>query len=74
MADSQTILAMILSITAGLMIWYILRSRQNRRMNIYEDLEEYSGLAKNPEELMNPDDKALDELDRLLSKEFESKE
>ena len=72
MADTQTILAMILSITAGLMIWYILRSRQNRLMNIFEDLEEYSGLAKNPEELMDPDDKALDELDRLLSKELDS--
>ena len=74
MADTQTILAMVLSITAGLMIWYILRLRQNRRMNIFEDLEEYSGLAKNPEELMDPDDKALDELDRLLSKEFDSEE
>ena len=74
MADTQSFLAMILSITAGLMIWYILRLRQNRRMNIFEDLEEYSGLAKNPEELMDPDDKALDELDRLLSKEFESEE
>ena len=72
MADTQTILAMVLSITAGLMIWYILRSRQNRRMNIFEDLEEYSGLAKNPEELMDPDDKALDELDLLLSKELDS--
>ena len=51
-----------------------MRLRQNRRMNIFEDLEEYSGLAKNPEELMDPDDKALDELDRLLSKEFDSEE
>jgi len=74
MADTQTILAMILSITAGLMIWYILRLRQNRRMNVLEDLEEYSGLAKNPEKLMDPDDKAIDELDRLLSKEFDSEE
>ena len=40
MADTQTILAMVLSITAGLMIWYILRFRQNRRMNNLEDLEE----------------------------------
>ena len=72
MADTETILAMILSITAGLMIWYILRLRQNRRMNILEDLEEYSGMAKNPERLMDPDDEALDELDRLLSKEFNS--
>ena len=43
-------------------------------MNIFEGLDEYSGLAKNPDELMNPDDKALDELDRLLSKEFASEE
>ena len=74
MADTQTILAMVLSITAGLMIWYILRFRQNRRMNNLEDFEEYSGMAKNPENLMNPDDEALDELDRLLSKEFDSDE
>ena len=74
MADTETILAMILSITAGLMIWYILRLRQNRRMNILEDLEEYSGMAKHPEKLINPDDEALDELDRLLSKEFDSEE
>ena len=74
MADTQTILAMILSISAGLMIWFILRLRQNRRMNILEDLEEYSGMAKNPERLMDPDDEALDELDRLLSKEFNSEE
>ena len=74
MADTQTILAMILSITAGLMIWYILRLRQNRRMDDLEDLDEYSGMAKNPEKLMDPDDEALDELDRLLSKEFDSDE
>jgi len=74
MVDTQTILAMILSISAGLMIWFILRVRQNRRMNILEGLEEYSGMAKNPERLMDPDDEALDELDRLLSKEFNSEE
>ncbi|MFL2971992.1 MAG: hypothetical protein ACJZ4M_06455 [Candidatus Thalassarchaeaceae archaeon] len=74
MVDTQTILAMILSISAGLMIWFILRLRQNRRMNILEDLEEYSGMAKNPERLMDPGDEALDELDRLLSKEFNSEE
>ena len=74
MADTQTILAMVLSITAGLMIWYILRFRQNRRMNNLKDFEEYSGMAKHPEKLMDPDDEALDELDRLLSKEFDSDE
>jgi len=74
MVDTQTILAVILSLSAGLMIWFILRLRQNHRMNILDDLEEYSGMAKNPEKLMDPDDEALDELDRLLSKEFDSDE
>ena len=74
MADTQTILAMILSISAGLMIWYILRLRQNGRINILEDLEDYSGMAKDPEKLMEPDDEALEELDRIISKEFDSKE
>ena len=72
MADTQTILAMILSISAGLMIWYILRLRQNGRINILEDLEDYSGMARDPEKLMEPDDEALDELDRIISKEFDS--
>ena len=74
MADTQTILAMILSISAGLMIWSILRLRQNGRINILEDLEDYSGMARDPEKLMEPDDEALDELDRIISKEFDSQE
>ena len=74
MADTQTILAMILSISAGLMIWYILRLRQNGRINILEDLEDYSGMARDPEKLMEPDDEALEELDRIISKEFDSQE
>ena len=74
MADTQTIVAMILSISAGLMIWYILRLRQNGRINILEDLEDYSGMARDPEKLMEPDDEALDELDRIISKEFDSQE
>ena len=43
-------------------------------MNNLKDFEEYSGMAKHPEKLMDPDDEALDELDRLLSKEFDSDE
>ena len=74
MVDTQTILAMILSISAGLMIWYILRLRQNGRINILEDLEDYSGMARDPEKLMEPDDEALDELDRIISKESDSQE
>ena len=74
MADTQTILAVLLTISAGLLIWYILGLRQKRRMSASEDSVDYGGMARNPEKLMNPDEEALEELDRLLSKEFDSEE
>ena len=74
MADTQTILAVLLTISAGLLIWYILGLRQQRRMSDSEDSVDYSGMARNPEKLMEPDQEALEELDRLLSQEFDSEE
>ena len=74
MADTQTILAVLLTISAGLLIWYILGLRQKRRMSASEDSVDYFGMARKPEKLMNPDEEALEELDRLLSKEFDSEE
>jgi len=74
MADTQTILAVLLTISAGLLIWYTLGLRQKRRMSDSEDLVDYSGMARNPEKLMEPDQEALEELDRLLSQEFDSEE
>lgn len=74
MADTQTILAVLLTISAGLLIWYILGLRQKRRMSDSEDSVDYSGIARNPEKLMQPDQEALEELDRLLSQEFDSEE
>ena len=74
MADTQTILAVLLTISAGLLIWYILGLRQKRRINGSEDLVDYSGMARNPDKLMEPDQAALEELDRLLSQEFDSEE
>ena len=74
MADTQTILAVLLTISAGLLIWYILGLRQKRRMSDSEDSVDYSGIARNPEKLMEPDQEALEELDRLLSQEFDSEE
>ena len=74
MDDTQTVLAVLLTISAGLLIWYILGVRQKRRMSTSEDSVDYSGMARNPEKLMDPDEEALEELDRLLSKEFDSEE
>ena len=39
-----------------------------------KDLVDYSGMARNPDKLMEPDQEALEELDRLLSQEFDSEE
>ena len=72
--DSQTIAAVLLSLSAAGLIWYILRLRQRRRSDILEVEEEYSGQAKNPQSLMIPDEDALAELDRLLESSIESEE
>ena len=66
MADTQSILALLLSISAGLLIWVILRLRQRRRMSNTDETDEYSGRARNPEKLMDPDAEALAQLDQLL--------
>ena len=74
MVDTQTILTVLLTISAGLMIWYILGLRQRRRLNNSDGSKNYIGFARNPEKLMQPDEEALEELDRLMSKEFGSEE
>ncbi len=74
MANTQNILEVLLTISAGLLIWYILGLRQKRRISALEDSVDYSGMARNPEKLMDPDQEALEDLDRLLSKEFDSEE
>ena len=65
-ADSQTIATVLLSISAAGLIWFILRLRQRRKLDIVEIEKEYSGRAKNPDDLMVPDDNAIAELERLL--------
>ncbi len=74
MANTQNILEVLLTISAGLLIWYILGLRQKRRISALEDSVDYRGMARNPEKLMDPDQEALEDLDRLLSKEFDSEE
>ena len=64
----------MLTISAGLMIRYILGLRQKRRLNNSDGSKDYNGFARNPEKLMQPDEEALEELDRLMSKEFGSEE
>ena len=63
MPSAETI-AIVLSVSATLLLWELLR-----RMRIKEDNEpesEYSGSARNPVALMTADEQALEELDGLL--------
>jgi len=43
-------------------------------LNNSDGSKDYIGVARNPEKLMQPDEEALKELDRLMSKEFGSEE
>ena len=72
MASAQDILSVILSISAGLLIWVLLRIRQKRRLKTIVESEDYSGNARNPQSLKEPDAKALAELDKLLTERFDS--
>ena len=74
MPDAQDILSMLLSISAGLLIWVLLRIRQKRRHKSIVESEDYSGNARNPQSLVEPDANALAELDKLLTDRFDSEE
>ena len=73
MADLSTfVLMLILVLSAGLMIWQLLKLRQkNMLINSGHFDEDYSGEAKNPEKFMEPDEDALEEMQELLDKAME---
>ena len=52
--------------TAGGLIWLLLRLRQRRRASERGIDGHYSGAAKDPGSLMEPDDEALEEMEDLL--------
>ena len=73
MADVSTfVIMLILVLSAGLMIWQLLKLRQkNMLINSGHFDEDYSGEAKNPEKFMEPDEDALEEMQELLDKAIE---
>ena len=73
MADLSTfVIMLILVLSAGLMIWQLLKLRQkNMLINSGHFDEDYSGEAKNPEKFMEPDEDALEEMQELLDKSME---
>ena len=64
---SVEIATILLAISSIVMFWLIFRQRtKNRRESELED-DDYTGLAKDPQSLANPDEAALAELDDLLN-------
>lgn len=65
--DTEVMVNLILSLTALMMIWALLRYRQKARLSQITDSDEYRGMARNPEALMTTEDSAMREIDKLLS-------
>ena len=65
-AFTEVAVNLILLGTAGALIWLLLRLRQLRRVSEGGIDGHYSGFAKDPESLMEPDDGALVEMEDLL--------
>ena len=53
---------------SGYLVWTLLGIRQRRIKFAIEGGDDYSGDAKEPEALTNPDDEALEDMDNLLEK------
>ena len=62
--QSSEIIAIVLSVSAVLLLWELLRRMRLKGSAEYES--EYSGSARDPDELMTADEQALEELDGLL--------
>jgi len=66
-AFAELIVTLILICSAGVLVWLLFRVSERRRLVEEGHFgEQYSGAAKNPESLMDPDDTALEEMEDLL--------
>ena len=69
MVGTSEILATFVMIAiSGYLVWTLLGIRQRRIKFAIEGGDDYSGDAKEPEALTNPDDEALEDMDNLLEK------
>ena len=65
--DAESIVKIILTISAILMIWTLLRYRQKNRLLQISENEDYSGMARDPRSLMVTDENAMEQFDKLLA-------
>lgn len=64
--DAESMGNIILTISAILMIWTLLRHRQKNRLLQITDNDDYSGMARDPSSLTVTDENAMEQFDRLL--------
>ena len=64
--DAESLVNIILTISAILMIWILLRHRQKNRLLQITDNDDYSGMARDPSSLTVTDENAMEQFDRLL--------
>ena len=64
--DAESLVNIILTISAILMIWTMLRHRQKNRLLQITDNDDYSGMARDPSSLTVADENAMEQFDRLL--------
>ena len=64
--DAEALVNIILTISAILMIWTLLRHRQKNRLLQITDNDDYSGMARDPSSLTVTDENAMEQFDRLL--------
>ena len=64
--DAESLGNIILTISAILMIWTLLRHRQKNRLLQITDNDDYSGMARDPSSLTVTDENAMEQFDRLL--------
>ena len=64
--DAEALVNIILTISAILMIWTLLRYRQKNRLLQITDNDDYSGMARDPNSLTVTDENAMEQFDRLL--------
>lgn len=65
---SEAILSLVMLGISAFLIWTILSTRQRRMKFAAEGGDDYSGEAKEPDALSEPDSDAIDEMTDLLDK------
>ena len=63
---SEVLATLVMVAITGYLVWTLLGIRQRRMKFAADGGDDYSGVAKEPSALANPDEEALDDMDQLL--------